>query len=327
MNRKVLTGVLIIVIIALGVFFYGTSLTRKATVNEKLKIGVLEHSAGLPYFVALENKYFEQEGLNENNVEYVSFTSSKPLGDAIASGGVDVGIISYATIFGWEARTPGEFTGLLPAGDTLEHGTLPLLVPKDSQINSITDLKGKKIGIAGPSVIPFVKIIIGKFFDTNQVEFVNVDTTVQVQALATKNLDALLATEPHATIALESGIARVLEPSPRAKYIMNPFPAGPLMTVKLETAKQKHSKIEAAKRALERAIEHIRLNESSAREIMAKRLKLNQSIAKKAGLYVYYTQSEVTPEIKQRVQELADVTFKANQTSKLVDTRTLFYSD
>ncbi len=323
MNKKIFVGVFIIIIVTLGVFFYNGSLTGKtADANQKVKIGVLQHAAGLPYLVAIDKGYFEQEGVN---AEYLPFPSGKAVGDALTTGQIDVGLMSYTQLFAIESRTPGAFKGALMVGDTLEQGTIPLLVPVNSPVTTMAQLHGKKVGIASATLLPTVKLILAKFFDTNQASIETIDTSLQVEALAGGQLDALFATEPQATIAIEAGIARIVDPSPRAKYIINPFPAGPTIAFKAEYETQHQLEIEKVISALNRATEYIQNNEADSRQIMAEKLRLEQNVAQKTSLYHYYKQSEITPEIKQKVQELADILYQEGQLDKQISTENLFY--
>ena len=213
MNRKIFAGIFIIIVIALGIFAYSQGLTGKAAdVNEKIKIGVIQHAAGLPYLVAIENGYFQQEGIN---AEYMPFASGKAVGDALTTGQIDMGLMSYTQLFAIESRTPGEFQGAVMVGDTIEQGTIPLLVPLNSSITHISQLRGKKVAIASATLLPTIKIILAKFFNVNETSIDAIDTPLQVEALAGGKLDALFATEPQASIAIAAGIARVIEPSPR----------------------------------------------------------------------------------------------------------------
>ncbi len=324
MDRKIFAGIFIIIVIALSIFAYSSSLTgRIANANEKVKIGVIQHAAGLPYLVAIEKGYFEQEGIS---AEYIPFASGKTVGDALTTGQIDMGLMSYTQLFAIESRTPGTFKGALMVGDTLEQGTIPLLVPINSTITNISQLTGKKVGIASATVLPTVKIILSKFFDINQTQIETIDTSLQVEALAGGQLDALFATEPQATIAIEAGIARVLETSPRAKYIMDPFPAGPAIAFKTEYATAHETNVGKIIAALNRATEYIKTNKTDSRRIMADKLKLKQNVAQKTTLYHYYKQSELTQEVKQKVQELADILHREGQLDKQINTTNLFYA-
>lgn len=325
MDRKIFTGIVIIILIALGaLFFYNSDLTgRTAQTNQKVRIGVIQHAAGLPYLVAIEKGYFEQEGVN---AEYLPFASGKAVGDALTTGQIDMGLMSYTQLFAIESRTPGAFKGALMVGDTLEQGTIPLLVPLNSTITSISQLQGKKVAIASATLLPTVKLILAKFFDINQTSIETIETSLQVEALAGGQIDALFATEPQATIAIEARIARVVEPSPRARYVMNPFPAGPTVAFKTEYAAQHQLEVQKVISALNRATGYIQSNEADSRQIMAEKLRLKPNVAQKTQLYHYYKQSEVTPEIKQKVQELADILYREEQLDKQINVANLFYA-
>ncbi|MFH0713947.1 MAG: ABC transporter substrate-binding protein [Candidatus Micrarchaeota archaeon] len=325
MNKQHALQILaIVIIIAVGIWFTNAQLTGHAVAQEeKIKIGVVEHAAGLPYFIAIENKYFEAEGLRP---EYIYFSTTKPLADALAAGQIDAGLITYSLLLGAEARAPGEFKTALMVGEDTQHGVLPLLVPVNSSITSISQLKGKKIGLAAAGMTPIAKIIFGKFFNKNEIELIDIDSKIQTEVLAAGRVDALFATEPQATTAVQKGIGRVLERSPRAKYVLDPFPAGAAVVFKAKYTEQHPVETQKIIAALERAVDYLRANETNARAIMAKQLNLPAGVAENVPLYQFYKQSEITPTVKQSVQQLADIMQESKQLDKKVETSALFYN-
>jgi NitT/TauT family transport system substrate-binding protein len=116
--------------------------------TEKVSIGYIPHVSALPFFVAMEKGYFKNEGLDVNFVEcgYREFT------DALLTGKVDVSSpTSFPTIFGIEAESPRLLRYFLAGGEAVNGDTVyALVVKKNSQMGSIQDLKGKKIGVTDP---------------------------------------------------------------------------------------------------------------------------------------------------------------------------------
>lgn len=93
-----------------------------------------------PMYIAIENGYFEDEGLD---VEQVTVDAAH-VSEAIGADQVDVGMGLIGKLLQpLENGLPIKFTTGLHTGCT------KLLVPGDSDIKSITDLKGKKIGVPG----------------------------------------------------------------------------------------------------------------------------------------------------------------------------------
>ena len=93
-----------------------------------------------PMYIAIENGYFEDEGLD---IEQVTVDAAH-VSEAIGADQVDVGMgLIGKMLQPLENGLPIKFTTGLHTGCT------KLLVPGDSDIKSIADLKGKKIGVPG----------------------------------------------------------------------------------------------------------------------------------------------------------------------------------
>ena len=91
-------------------------------------------------YIAIENGYFEDEGLD---IEQVTVDAAH-VSEAIGADQVDVGMgLIGKMLQPLENGLPIKFTTGIHTGCT------KLLVPGDSDIKSIADLKGKKIGVPG----------------------------------------------------------------------------------------------------------------------------------------------------------------------------------
>lgn len=93
----------------------------------------------------LIEKRFAAQGIN---VKWVEFTFGPPLLEALNTGNIDYGYTGDAPpIFAQAARANLNYVAALPGrGDTQG-----ILVPKDSPVQRVEDLKGKKIAIAKAS--------------------------------------------------------------------------------------------------------------------------------------------------------------------------------
>ena len=93
-----------------------------------------------PMYIAIENGYFEDEGLD---IEQVTVDAAH-VSEAIGADQVDVGMgLIGKMLQPLENGLPIKFTTGIHTGCT------KLLVPGGSNIKSIADLKGKKIGVPG----------------------------------------------------------------------------------------------------------------------------------------------------------------------------------
>jgi NitT/TauT family transport system substrate-binding protein len=221
---------------ALAVLF-NAALSLPAMAAEKVVMGWLPATDALPFFVALEEKAFEKVG-----IEVVSqkFTSPTTLVDAFLSNQVEVG--PYGTAPGIalaaEAQNPGTlklfgFSGGVADSDYVNSS---LLVKKDSSIEKITDLKGKKIGhmpgIQWRTNTKYILRNVGIDPD-KEVVLAELALNVQIPAVVSGAVDALITIEPMGSMGIAAGDVRAVVSNVGAKYVTNPwFGGGAVMTTK-----------------------------------------------------------------------------------------------
>ena len=222
--------------LALAVLF-NAALSLPALAAEKVVMGWLPATDALPFFVALEEKAFEKVG-----IEVVSqkFTSPTTLVDAFLSNQVEVG--PYGTAPGIalaaEAQNPGTlklfgFSGGVADSDYVNSS---LLVKKDSSIEKITDLKGKKIGhmpgIQWRTNTKYILRNVGIDPD-KEVVLAELALNVQIPAVVSGAVDALITIEPMGSMGIAAGDVRAVVSNVGAKYVTNPwFGGGAVMTTK-----------------------------------------------------------------------------------------------
>ena len=152
-----------------------------------------------PMYIAIENGYFEEENLD---IEQVTVDAAH-VSEAIGADQVDVGMGLIGKLLQpIENGLPIKFTTGLHTGCT------KLLVPGDSDIKSITDLKGKKIGVPGladaATVVSKRSLSaagIGVTEQNMEVEFSVYSRNDLPQALENGAVDAIALGDPTASIA------------------------------------------------------------------------------------------------------------------------------
>ena len=111
---------------------------KKAEDVETLRIGVMPSVDHLPLAIAQEQHYFDSLGLN---VELVRFTSPMERDAALQAGELDGTISDYTTVMTQNAK--GLSVKLLSSTD----GLFSFIVNPKSGINTLADLKGKKVAL------------------------------------------------------------------------------------------------------------------------------------------------------------------------------------
>ncbi|MBQ5537269.1 MAG: ABC transporter substrate-binding protein [Treponema sp.] len=178
---------------------------------------------GAPVHVAMKLGLFDEELAKiGQKAEYVQqVEGGATLGEMIASGKVDAGYGLYATqLQAMENGLPISFTSGIHVGCTKYY------VRKDSDIQSVKDLRGKKIGVPGladSSVMnlkrKLMDVGIGVTADNNEVEFVAYSSADLAIALNNGAVDVIGAHDPVATKGeLAYGFRKILDTGTDEKF-------------------------------------------------------------------------------------------------------------
>lgn len=170
-----------------------------------------------PMYIAIENGYFEDEGLD---IEQVTVDAAH-VSEAIGADQVDVGMgLIGKMLQPLENGLPIKFTTGLHTGCT------KLLVPSGSNIKSIADLKGKKIGV--PGLADAATVIskrslhaagVGVTEQNMEVEFAVYSRNDLAQALQNGAVDAIALGDPAASIAAEQyGLTALIDTATDPEY-------------------------------------------------------------------------------------------------------------
>ncbi|MDR0220788.1 MAG: ABC transporter substrate-binding protein [Lachnospiraceae bacterium] len=164
-----------------------------------VKIGYFSDLCYAPTHIAIENGFFEAEGLKFEAIR----VDPAVVGDSIATNQIDAGMALGAKfIQSLENGLPLKFTS------GIHTGCIKIVVPPDSGIASLEDLKGKKIGVSGlvapPALITMRALAargIGVTSDNLEVEFIVYSNADLYVALENGAIDAVAGSDPSVTIA------------------------------------------------------------------------------------------------------------------------------
>ncbi|MGA2056181.1 MAG: ABC transporter substrate-binding protein [Bradyrhizobium sp.] len=141
---------LVMVTVGLAALVAGGPATADSPALEKKNItiavgGSISQMNKIAYFVALNRKYFEQEGLS---VESNAFASGTAALQSLIGGSADVAEGAYEHTL--RMQTKGvNITCLVPYG-RYPGNVLVVRKSEAEKIKTIADLKGKKIGVSAP---------------------------------------------------------------------------------------------------------------------------------------------------------------------------------
>jgi len=289
-------GLVSLLIVSLSITGLSVEKTGDNKEITKIRIGNLPIVQGLPLYYAVEKGYFKEAGID---VEIVAFQSPNQIIDALMQGNLDFGSPSTALgIIGIaNYKNPGKLKIYSVSGGDLDNPNEILFVSSESNITSIKELKGKKLGILGGSIqwrtiARYILAENGLEMDKDVI-IVELAPGLQVEALASKQIDALLALEPIITIVKEKGIGKELIRAPVERTISNPFYGG-AGAVSTEFAKENPKTTAKVIDIFNRAIKEINENPDNSRQYLKNYTSLNDDTISKVTLNIFKTCEDLT---------------------------------
>ena len=211
-----------------------------------IRLGVHTSIMGAGDVIAIRQGYFKQEGLD---VEARKFALGKEGRDAMIAGAIDVNATAPTPfLIGLEKGVPYSAVAL----NSLFCGANHVAVLKQSDLNSVSQLKGKKIGLPRGTITEYVfmaRIAPAAGLKDGDFEVANIpDSKDRIPSLVAKAVDMVAIGEPHTAIGEHAGIVRALEDY--CKYDPLPF----MLTVTNRAIKDKPDAVVAYLRGWLRAV-------------------------------------------------------------------------
>lgn len=220
--------------------------------------------------LAYEQGYVEEElSAIGATFEWTEFASGPLVNEAIAAGEGDIGFM--ADLPAIIARSSGQDIQVVSNVATGER-SLAVLVPADSDIQDISELKGKKIAYATGSYAQHLLALVldqaGLTFD--DIETVNLGAADSPAALANGDVDAIVIWEQFITKLTTEGTARVLIDGTGIKR------SNMVVYSVSDYAKENPEVIEAFIKAVDRGAQFIKENPDEAAAILAPRYSVTE---------------------------------------------------
>lgn len=270
MKKRTVFALWSIVIVTLLILVVGCG--KKPAITE-VRFGSFSKAVDYAPYLIAKNKGWFDETLKKQGIatKYDLFQSLPPINESFATGRIDV-------VF--EAEPPaivGKAAGIdikiVALSCTLVQD---ILVRSDTNIQSVTDLKGKKIAVlAGTgSHYGLLKILRSAGLSASDIEIVNMVPPDAKSAFATKKVDGWAVWPPWIEQEEIAGTGRVL---PRGDAVIQS-----VMVVRNEFA-QKHSKIlREIIATLQNTKKWIQENPTEAQQICAEELELPLEVVQRA---------------------------------------------
>lgn len=317
---KIIVTLISIFAIAFGIYFYTQNLKpenkliQSSLSSRKIKLGYLPLSPSTVAFVAKEKGFFQK---NNVDVELIEMSTTNQTAEGVINGDLDLNYYtsSVATLNA-NAKTPNKFK-IYSVSQNNSGNFDSLYVKKDSPIQSIQDLAGKKIGtFTGNSPSTHLKAFLKKnSILTDGIEFVQLPFGNQIQALEVGSIDTLLAYEPiNTTLALNTEYRRIQESILAGKD--NPNAVVSVNTINSEFVTKFPAEAKNVIKAIDEAQEYSRNNPSEARQILGKYVKLTPEVLNNIYIWQYSKSTEIdvvkTQKYFDYMVELGEIKQKVN---------------
>jgi NitT/TauT family transport system substrate-binding protein len=276
----------------------------------------------LPFFVAVDKGFFANRGLNITATRIVSANDAATAlvrGDVVGDATLPLNVVMSI-----EEQQPGLVKIFMFKATSTKRWSDYLLVRKASNIRKIEGLRGKRIGAyPGTAQQALLRLILQRFFDPKEAISIELAPNVQLQALASGQVDALLTYDEVAQTALIDGTADVLTENPLGKYVVEPFYGfGYVLSSKF--LREDPASARSVRNAMYEAAEFIVAHDAEARQIMAKWTGSRADVVSNVRLWDQVPAEDVD---REALQKLADVFVDAGATKARIDASTLLLQE
>lgn len=300
-----------------------------AQARPKIRIGYWPVAAGLPFFAAIEKGYFKEAGLD---VEAIKFAGAQQVMEAMLAGrsdGSSNGTGSANLAIG-EIAQPGLFKIFATNPSNAKFVLDEFIVPKDSPVKTMADLKGKKVA-SGPGIqnVTLAKTMLERAGATGAT-VIELPIGQHVAALVAGQVDACYTLEPTGTIGRMNGTTRVIEAGVVAKYILGDSMApwhGGAASLTTEFIKKNPDVAKKFIAAYTRGIELVRTKPAEARTFMKGYTAIEGALTSEVPLASYMLYNEFKPSDVAYFQKFYDLFTEKGIFDKKVLVDGLLYKD
>jgi NitT/TauT family transport system substrate-binding protein len=267
MRAGVLVAIIIIGLAAIGYLWSSRQQPESTEPARKLTIGVEHSILSAAVWVAEERGYFGREGLD---LTIRGYDSGRLSFMAMLRGEVDVSTAAPTPIV-FQSFERQDFSIL--ATFAYSYNDIKVIARQDRGINTVSDLKGKRIGTpAGTTGQFFVEaFLMHNEIMVSEVEVTDIAPSDLPDALSDNRVDAIVIWEPHGHRALQLLKDRAIRlPSSHVYRVMFNF------LVMKDFARKNPEVLKRFLRSIDEATRFIRNNGEESKAIVAKALGLNE---------------------------------------------------
>lgn len=262
-------GLLLIVILILcGLLFTGCSSVSRQEAVPSVRLGVVPLPHYADVWVAYK-KGFLQEELEKTGyrLDWRTIALGPVVSEAFAAGEIDMGVMGdFPAFIGRSAGTDFSITSVASTAPK----ALALIVRPDSRVQSMAELKGKKVATTkaayGQKLLALLVEQAGMKME--DIEFVSLSMPDLASALARGDIDAGVVWDPLLTKLVESGDARVVADGTGI------YDAYAVWLTTNELLSKHKEAVKAVMRARKRGVEYMQANQEESQKLLLEEINL-----------------------------------------------------
>lgn len=287
--------------------------------QSNITVGVLKSADAVTLQIAQDKGFFKQQGLN---VKVVTETTTNQGTQGLLGHTMDFTTENYVGMFAQEKAVKGLNLKIVADDGQSSPNLWVLLVAKDSNLTSLSQLKGKKVGFPakGFNFGSMAADILMAPYHLSSKDFTTVVLPFPAtqQALAKHTVDAIFTTEPFITVSEAATGDRVLE-----DMLSGPLAGFPTSCwgTTASFVQQNPKTVAAFQRAMTQASQVAATDTAYVRSELPKFIPgMKSTIANVITLPTYNTTLTLA-----RMQRVADVMIRLGQLPKDFDVKSMFY--
>jgi ABC-type nitrate/sulfonate/bicarbonate transport system substrate-binding protein len=257
----------------------------------QITVGYLPMVSSLAHFVALDQGFYEEEGLQ---VDALDIPTSNALAEQVVSGEINAAIeLAVVPLLDQLVSRPGNALIFSTSIITAENGFDGLLVKPGSYINKPEELAGKRVGVfPGTTAEVTLQTLFQQMYPDRELPVsIRINPADQLQALANGDIDALFAYEPERTEGIvKYGFEQISTSLYALQYNESPIGVG---AVNSDWARKNPEAAERFYAAIDRAVFFIRQKPLQARRILAAATGIQDDVAAMMNIMPMSLTSEI----------------------------------
>jgi NitT/TauT family transport system substrate-binding protein len=245
---------------------------QPAATNETLKLALIPVLDTIPIYIALQNGYFQEQGLT---VETVPVKSPQERDVLLQTGQVDgvltdlqgVGLLNKDAV-----KVKAVYTARRPFSDA---PLFRILASPKAEIDSVEDLKGVEIGISNNTIIEYLtdRILAAEGLTPEEIKKIEVGAiTVRFEQLMNGNIKAAVLPDPLAQGAIAAGAKLVLDDTAHKDLSQS------VLVFQDAALKAKPDPVRKFLVAWEKAVKEVNANPEKYRAVLMEQGRVPQSI-------------------------------------------------